>query len=120
MVARTSRASEEASTSSADSSPLRSSSLEPTSNRARSQIALRAESDRTPRAEFLGAAHLVRSQRASFVELGELGHGKRRRRAPREHGRVLAFSDDDHRKHVRDLGDCCLATLPRPIAVDDA
>ena len=33
---------------------------------------------------------------------------------------MTEFSDGDYRKHVRDLGDRYLATLPRPIAVGDA
>ena len=31
---------------------------------------------------------------------------------------MTEFSDGDYRKHVRDLGDRYLATLPRPIALD--
>ena len=33
---------------------------------------------------------------------------------------MTEFSDGDYRKHVRDPGDRYLATLPRPIALDDA
>lgn len=33
---------------------------------------------------------------------------------------MTEFSDGDYRKHVRDLGDRYLATLPRPIALDSA
>ena len=32
---------------------------------------------------------------------------------------MTEFSDCDYRKHVRDPGDRYLATLPRPIALDD-
>jgi hypothetical protein len=32
---------------------------------------------------------------------------------------MTEFSDRDYRKHVRELGDRYLATLPRPIALDD-
>jgi len=32
---------------------------------------------------------------------------------------MTEFSDGDYRKHVRDLGDRYLGTLPRPIALDD-
>ena len=31
---------------------------------------------------------------------------------------MTEFSDGDYRKHVHDLGDRYLATLPRPIALD--
>jgi hypothetical protein len=33
---------------------------------------------------------------------------------------MTEFADSEYRKHVRDLGDRYLATLPRPLAVDDA
>jgi hypothetical protein len=33
---------------------------------------------------------------------------------------MTEFSDGEYRKHVRDLGERYLATLPRPIAIEDA
>ena len=46
--------------------------------------------DRARRAERPRAAHLVGRQGASLAVATELGQRKGRRRAPREHGRVLA------------------------------